>query len=170
MRPHLWNAAILGLACSFAACLQPERAAVAGNEPVVREFFAAIDAGNLDRVQQLVTDDLTLHVLGVPETLAKEALLQAIKTFYAAFPDNTHVIEQTLEAGDRVAVILTQHATSKGPYEGASPTGQAVTIPAIHMMRLSNGRIQEWWALEDNLGLMQQLGMELKPKTAGPSN
>jgi len=165
MRRHFNNAMVLGLAFSFGACGRPEPAQVATNEPIVRQLFAAIDAGNLDRVQQLVTDDLALHVLGVPQALSKDVLIQAINTFYAAFPDNTHAIEQTLEAGDRVAVMLTQHATSKGPYEGAAPTGQPVTIPAIHIMRVSNGRIQEWWALEDNLGLMQQLGMELRPKT-----
>lgn len=130
----------------------------------MKEFFAAIDAGNLERLRQLVADDLSLHVLGVPQALSKDGLIQGIKTFYAAFPDNTHVIEQMLTSDDRVAVMLTSHATSKGAYEGASPTGQKVTIPAIHIIRFSNGQIAEWWALEDNLGLMQQLGMELVPK------
>jgi hypothetical protein len=31
-------------------------------------------------------------------------------------------------------------------------------------MMIVNGKVKEWWALEDNLGLMTQLGMELKPK------
>ena len=31
-------------------------------------------------------------------------------------------------------------------------------------MRIADGKVKEWWALEDNLGLMRQLGMELKPK------
>jgi predicted ester cyclase len=112
----------------------------------------------------LVTEDLSLHFLGVPQALSRDGLMQAITDFYTAFPDNTHVIEQTLAADDRVAVMLTQHATSKGAYEGAAPTGQRVTIPAIHIMRFDKGRIREWWALEDNLGLMQQLGLELKPR------
>ena len=134
------------------------------NEKAVRDLFAAIDSGKLDRVRQLVTEDLSLHFLGVSKALSRDGLMQAITDFYTAFPDNTHVIEQTLAADDRVAVMLTQHATSKGAYEGAAPTGQRVTIPAIHIMRFDKGRIREWWALEDNLGLMRQLGLELKPR------
>lgn len=68
----------------------------------------------------------------------------AIKELCAAFPDNTLVIEQTVVGADRVTVELTQHATSRGLYEGASPTGQRVTIPAIHILRVSKARISEW--------------------------
>lgn len=150
----------------LSACGRSQLAQPAANEQIVREFFAAIDSGNLDRVRQLAADDLALHALGVPQALSKDGLVEAIKGFYAAFPDNRHVIEQTLAADDRVAVVITQHATSKGPYEGAPATGQRVTIPAIHILKFRNGQIHEWWGLEDNLGLMQQLGMELKPRAA----
>lgn len=150
----------------LSACSRPQSAQPDANERTVRQFFAAIDSGNLERVRELTADDLALHVLGVPQALSKDALIGAIKSFYAAFPDNTHVLEQTLAADDRVAVVITQQATSKAPYEGAPATGQRVTIPAIHILRFSNGQIREWWALEDNLGLMQQLGMELRLRAA----
>lgn len=150
----------------LSACGRSQSAQPAANEPIVREFFAAIDGGNLERVRQLAADDLALHVLGVPQAVSKDGLVEGIESFYTAFPDNTHVIEQMFAADDRVAVMITSHATSKGPYEGAPATGQRVTIPAIYILRFSNGRIREWWALEDNLGLMQQLGMELKQRAA----
>ncbi len=166
MRRNLAIAAALVPMVLLSACGGSQSAPPAANERAVREFFAAIDSGNLERVRELAADDLALHVLGVPQALSRDGLLEAIKSFYVAFPDNTHVIEQTLAADDRVAVVITQHATSKGPYEGAPATGQRVTIPAIHILRFSKGQIGEWWALEDNLGLMQQLGMELKPRAA----
>lgn len=37
----------------------------------MKEFFAAIDSQNLERVGQLVTDDLALHVLGEPQALSQ---------------------------------------------------------------------------------------------------
>ena len=149
----------------LSACGGSPSAQPAANDQAAREFFAAIDSGKLDRVRELVSSDLALHVLGVPEPLSKDALIEGIKSFYSAFPDNTHVLDQTLATDDRVAIVLTSHATSKGPYEGAPPTGQRVTLPGIHVLKFSNGQIREWWALEDNLGLMQQLGMELKLKS-----
>jgi len=149
------------LVCLTSACQQSRSAQETRNEETVHEFFAAIDAGELDRVRQLVSDDLALHILGLPEPFGPDELIGAIEAFYAAFPDNTHVIEQTMVEDDLVAVRLTQHATHRGEYEGIPATGERVTIGAIHMMRFADGVIQQWWALEDNLGLMQQLGMEL---------
>jgi predicted ester cyclase len=155
--PVAFAVAFLG-ACANTASQMP-----VSNVGNVRALYAAIDSGQMDRVKTLTTDDLAVHFLGVPEPLSREALLGAIKDYYVAFPDNTHVIEQTVEEGDRVAVVVTQHATSKGLYEGAAPTGKGVTVPAIHVLRFVNGKVREWWALENELGLMQQLGMELKP-------
>jgi len=30
-------------------------------------------------------------------------------------------------------------------------------------MTIVDGQVKEWWGIEDNHGMMQQLGMELKP-------
>jgi len=65
--------------------------------------------------------------------------------------------------GDKVAVKLTQHGTQKAQFEEIAPTNAKVTKSAIHIMTIVNGKIKEWWAIEDDLGLMLQLGMELKP-------
>ena len=39
-----------------------------------------------------------------------------------------------------------------------------VTVPAIHIINIVNGKAKEWWGIEDNSGLMRQFGMELKPE------
>ena len=64
--------------------------------------------------------------------------------------------------GDKVVVKLTQFGTHKAMYKGIEPTNKYVTVPATHIMMIVNGKVKDWWALEDNLGLMTQLGMELK--------
>ncbi len=134
------------------------------NKEVVRQVFAAIDAGNLDRVGELLPAGFALRVPGQPQDFDRDFIFEAIKAFYQAFPDNTHVIEALVAEGDAVAVRLTQHATHEGEYEGVTATGEKVTIPAMHMMTIIDGQIHEWWALEDNLGLMTQIGMQLVPK------
>jgi predicted ester cyclase len=49
---------------------------------------------------------------------------------------------------------------------GIPATGNQVHMAALHIGKIVNGKIKEWLAVEDYLGLMQQLGMELKPKEA----
>ncbi|TET70783.1 MAG: ester cyclase, partial [Candidatus Aminicenantes bacterium] len=52
----------------------------------------------------------------------------------------------------------------KGELEGIPPTGKALTISLFTVFRLVDGKIAEEWESLDELGLMMQLGMELKPK------
>ncbi|MGD2122983.1 MAG: ester cyclase [Gemmatimonadota bacterium] len=137
------------------------------NKQVVRDLFGAIDAGDLDRVEELVTPDLALSALGGTEEFDVTVLKQMIQAFYASFPDNTHVIEGMVAEGNLVAVALVQYATHEADYEGVPATGNNVTVPAMHLMEISDGAVKRWWAIEDNLGLMQQIGMRLAPAGEG---
>jgi predicted ester cyclase len=74
------------------------------------------------------------------------------------------VIEDVIADGDKVAVKLTQNGTHKAEYEGIPATGVKATLPAMHLITIVDGKIKEWFAVEDYLGLYMQLGMELKPK------
>jgi predicted ester cyclase len=134
------------------------------NKEIVREVINAIDSGDLDKPGNLLSDDFALYSPGSQQPWRKEALYQARNNHFAAFPDWIHKIEIMVAEGDKVAVKLTQYGTQKNQYKGIEPTGKSVMVPATHIMRIVNGKVKDWWALEDNLGLMTQLGMELKSK------
>jgi predicted ester cyclase len=133
------------------------------NKRIARDLFAAIDSAKFDRLEALLSEDFALGAPGLPQPWKKADVFQAIKTHYASFPDWTHVIEVLVAEGDIVAVKVTGQGTQKAQYEGIAPTGKRVTQSAMHLLTIFNGKVKELWALEDNLGFMQQLGMELKP-------
>jgi len=134
------------------------------NKEIVREVINAIDSGDLDKLGNLLSDDFALYPPGSQQPWRKEALYKARNTHFAAFPDWVHKIEIMVAEGDKVAVKLTQYGTQKAMYKGIEPTNQYVTVPATNIMVIVDGKVKEWWSMEDNLGLMTQLGMELKPK------
>lgn len=134
------------------------------NKEIVREDISAIDDNNFDKLNELFSNDFGLKVPGLEIPLKKNDVFQAIKTHYASFPDWTHNIEDMIAEGDKVAVKLMQIGTHKEPYERISATGKKITNPAIHIMTIVDGQVKDWWGLEDNLGMMTQLGMELKQK------
>lgn len=136
------------------------------NKAIVRELFGAIDNGKFEKLDELLSDDFALNAPGLPQPWKKGELFQAVKAHYAAFPDWTHTIESLVAEGDNIAVKLMQQGTHKAQYEGIAASGKSVTNPAMHLMTILNGKVKQWWALEDNLGFMQQLGMELKPTKA----
>ena len=133
------------------------------NKEIVREVISAIDDNNFDKLNELFSNDFGLKVPGLEIPLKKDDVFQAIKTHYASFPDWTHNIEDMIAEGDKVVVKIMQIGTHKEQYEGISATGKKITNPALHIMTIVDGQVKDWWGIEDNLGMMQQLGMELKP-------
>lgn len=132
------------------------------NKEIAKELFTAIDAGDFDRLIVLFADDFAVDAPGLPEPLRKDMLFQLIKTHYTAFPDWIHVIENVIADGDKVAVKLTQNGTHKAEYEGIPATGVKATLQAMHLITIVDGKIKEWFPVEDYLGLYMQLGLELK--------
>jgi predicted ester cyclase len=133
------------------------------NKEIARELFASIDKNDFDKLTELLSDDFSLSAPGLQQPWKKDELFQAIKTFYASFPDWTHMINELIAEGDKVVIKLACKGTQKAQYENISPTGKIVTQDAMNIIKIVNGKVKESWILEDNLGLMVQLGMELKP-------
>jgi predicted ester cyclase len=125
---------------------------------------AEVEAQNKELAKELFADDFSLKVPGFDEPWGTDILFQAIKSHYAAFPDWTHVIENVVAEGEKVAVKLNQNGTHEAEYEGIPATGVEATLPAMHLFTVKNGKVVDWFAVEDYLGLYMQLGMELKPK------
>jgi len=134
------------------------------NKAVLRQYFEAVDAQNYSRVKELSADDFSFRSPGLPEPLGIDTLIQAAKVHYAAFPDWRHKIETLVAEGDNVAVKLIQNGTHKAEYEGIRPTGKEITMPAQCLFVIANGKVREFWAIENYLDFYQQLGMELRPK------
>lgn len=173
-----WLSALIGvvlLLCFSVAC--QDKAAMAElekykaqgkleeqNKAVVRQYFEAIDAQDYSRMKELSADDFAFRSPGLAEPLKYEEIVQAARTHYAAFPDWRHKIETLVAEGDIVAVKLIQNGTQKADIEGIPPTDQDVTMPAQCLFVIANGKVKEFWAIENYLDFYQQLGMELRPK------
>jgi steroid delta-isomerase-like uncharacterized protein len=136
----------------------------AQNKEIVRIFIAAIDKNDFGKLKELLSDDFSLKAPGLAEPWGLDGLFQAIRTHYASFPDWQHTIEDIIAEGDKVAVRLIQNGTHKAEYEGIPATDTRVTMPALGLLVIVNGKIKEFWPIENYLDFYQQLGMELKPK------
>jgi predicted ester cyclase len=130
---------------------------------IAREIFAVIDAGDLERTAALLDDSFQLHYQGVPDPISKGSLLEMLRSYYDSFPDMRHDLQEVLPSGGYVTVRLVVYATHRGTYEGIAATGRQVAVGAIHILRVANGKVVEWWAAEDDLGLLRQIGAVIGP-------
>jgi len=136
------------------------------NKELVRNFFSAIDKSDFAKIQELSAAEFGFRAPGLPGPIAVEGIIQAIKVHYTAFPDWKHTVEDLVADGDKVAVRLAQTGTHKAEYEGIPATGKDISMPAICLLVIANGKVKEVWAVENYWDFYQQLGMELKPKEA----
>jgi predicted ester cyclase len=134
------------------------------NKELARSLFSAIDANDFDKLRDLMTDDFKLFHPSLSTPVGLEETFQVINGHYTAFPDWKHAVEMMIAEGDKVSVKLFQQGTHKGVYEGIQPTDIKVTMPAQVVLVVSDGKVKEFWAVEDYLSFYQQLGFELKPK------
>lgn len=83
-----------------------------------------------------------------------------ITSFRAAFPDLRFTIEDVVAEGDRVAFRATLRGTHQGPFRGIAPTGRAVAIAVLDVVRIDGGLITDHWGGPDLLDALRQLGVE----------
>src|SRR5207237_10714019 len=94
-------------------------------------------------------------------------LRQGMTLFLAAFPDLRITTDDQLADGDKVASRFTTRGTHLGDLFGIPPTGKPVAYPTLDLVRIAGGKIVERWGLDDQLGVMQQLGVLPAPGQAG---
>jgi predicted ester cyclase len=76
-----------------------------------------------------------------------------------AFPDLKAVIHDQIAEGEKVVTRKSLHGTHRGDFLGIAPTGKAVSLEVIDILRLVDGKIVEHWNVVDLLGLLVQLGV-----------
>jgi steroid delta-isomerase-like uncharacterized protein len=128
------------------------------NKALVRRWVQAFNDGDLDAVDDLVTDSYVRHDPNSPQVRGPEEEKQLIAMYRSAFPDLRFTIEDMVAEGDRVVIRVGISATHKGELLGIPPTRNRLTLSAIEIYRFEGGKIAEQWVQVDTLGMMQQLG------------
>lgn len=113
--------------------------------------------GNLSTMDELFSSDITVHDPD-KELRGPEQVEQGITRLRTAFPDLYYTVEDMIAEGDKVVIRFTGRGTHQGEFRGVSPTGKAMTYTGIVILRFVEGRLVDYWAVSDALGIFQQLG------------
>jgi predicted ester cyclase len=87
-----------------------------------------------------------------------EAAKQQAADFRRGFPDVTSTIEDLIAEGDKVVARWRSRATHRGDYMGIAPSDKEVEFTGISFYRIEGNKIAESWSVEDQFGLMRQIG------------
>ena len=134
------------------------------NKEIIKDFLNAIWINrDLDRALSFVANDVRYH--GVRnEFQGKENYGKMINGYLSVFDEVTIDIEDMVAEKNKVYFRATFSGIHNGEFEGILPTHKKVKFALFNEMEFEEGKIKADWDMMDELGLMQQLGMELKPK------
>ena len=129
------------------------------NKNVVRRYQEIYNSNDLDRLTDVLSEDLsTPNIMpGIPKGL--EGAKAAHRIMIAGFPDYQTTIEDMVAEGNKVAVRIRMTGTHTGTFMGIPPTGKQIAFTGIYIVRIANGKIVEHWGEEDGVSLLQQLGV-----------
>lgn len=128
------------------------------NKAITRRLVDAINTDNEAAFLDVLAPDVVDHysLPGLPP--GREGWNMNRKILRTAFPDCHWHEEDLFAEGDRVVVRATLRGTHLGDFLGIPPTGNAITVSNIHIVRMADGKIVEHWGHGDDMGMMRQLG------------
>ncbi|MFJ3333691.1 ester cyclase [Streptomyces sp. NPDC086766] len=137
---------------------------MADNEAFVRGLFQAWNNRDYDSIAGSVAPDCTLIDEGSGRTLqGPEGFTQLAKALFEAMPDGKFTLDHLTAQGDTVVIEYTGSGTQTGDLKlnvGTVPaTGRPVTVHAVDVYEVKNGKVQEARAYLDSGSIMAQLGL-----------
>jgi predicted ester cyclase len=125
----------------------------------VRSFYDFWNTGDEALLKEAIASNFTDHTLPSGRPQGPQGPAFASRRFRAAVPDLKVTVEKMIIAGDYVTVHMkfTGHFTGRlGHTQG---NGQSVPFIATDLVKIENGRITDNWHIEDNLTLLQEMGV-----------
>ena len=118
------------------------------SKAMVRPLVEAINAGK---------EDAAVDELFAPRAARRVKRLFA--EFRSAVPDWREEVVELVAEGDTVAGRFKCSGTHWGEFLGEAPTGKHMEVEEVFFLRTEDGEFVDFWALEDDLGRMRQLGL-----------
>jgi ketosteroid isomerase-like protein len=129
---------------------------MADDVDVVKEAYKAFAEGDVEKALESWSDDATwqgsdsTELPGGGEHTGKEEIGEVLKSIAGAWEELTLSPDEFLEGDDTVVVLL--HLDVKG-------SGGSATIPAVHVIRLDDGKVVRFQVLTDTLQAAETLGL-----------
>ena len=114
---------------------------------------------DFDLLATIATADLVDHGVGV----GLESWAAMAAATLSVFPDAQLSAEAILADGDTAAIRGVLRGTHLGEGMGIPPTGKAVALNFVDIVRFQDGLAAERWLFSNDRELIQQLGMAPEP-------
>ncbi|MGA7241480.1 MAG: ester cyclase [Bryobacteraceae bacterium] len=109
-----------------------------------------------DAITEILTPDAVVHDGGI-DAKGPEGFYPFYDLLMTALSDLRITVHDTIAEHDRICVRWSCVAKHTGDGLGIPPTGKAINVTGISLLRVADGRLVEAWQNWDMLGLMEQI-------------
>lgn len=133
------------------------------NKAIVRRFIdECINNMNWSLWDELVDENVDFDPPpGLP--CNREGWKQNRQILHVGFPDAHWTLEDIFAGDDKVACQVVLNATNRGEFFGIPATGRQVQVAGIALLHIRDGKIVKQRIINDDLGMMRQLGVVNTP-------
>lgn len=154
---------ILALAAIFNACMSGNNGSSAklieSNKADMLQFYAEVmNKHNVAMIDSLISPDYVEHYndAGYPPT--RDGFKKSMTDLFTSFPD-VHINVNLIVADTAYAIChYTMTGTNAGSILGA-PNGKQIKIDGVDIMRFKNHKGIEHWGYNEEVKMMQQMGI-----------
>lgn len=134
------------------------------NKQTVREIYARINQGQLERVAELISPQFA----GAGGQRGSQAFIGGIAALRAAFPDLRYTLEALVSEGDLVAVRWTWRGTHTGAFRTIAATGKHLSNSGQAIFTFAEGKVASTSLETDRLGFLLAIGVIADDPLFGP--
>ena len=124
-----------------------------------RKVIDMMNTGKMDDMGKYIDDKMVDHQMMPGQKPGLAGLKEMMMGMHTAIPDMKFTINQITADSNTIWALSTMTGTNTGSMMGMPPTGKAINVQAVDIIRLSNGKAVEHWGFMEEKKMMEQMGM-----------
>ena len=135
---------------------------------MITEYLAAGDAGDEERLRELLHADILTHTPGDAVVVGVDAILRTWAAAHQGLAELRHHVIAEIHAADLAAARVRAGGVHHGPFLGVPATGKHLEVDQALFVRIADARIVEMWEIVDTGSGLRQLGLVPEGQVLGP--
>jgi steroid delta-isomerase-like uncharacterized protein len=134
------------------------------NAEALGKFAEAVNTGKYELFDEAVASDSVDHDPAPGQGPGPKGYRTFFTEMRTAFPDLKADLVALVADEESIAFAYTLSGTHKGPLMGIPATGKKISIRGVQLSKFRDGKMVERWGSSDQLGMLQQLGVNAIPR------
>lgn len=128
-----------------------------------QRFAEIVNSGQLGRLGEAIAPDVVDHDPAPSQGPGPAGFQATFAAMAASFPDLRVAADAVVADEENVAIAYQLTGTHQGEFLGLAPTGRTIQVRGVQIGRFRDGLLVERWGSSDQLGILQQLGAQVRP-------